>query len=263
MVISAPVMVLLGVGTVCSLVGVNVALKDKPKAKQDVVKILWGTFTVITLFLTIGCEVGFYNGALHIDLAHFGSGWFSKTFNTSLKATGFDAVINSLMLAPAGAAAACLDKSGKLTNKIFKGLFFGFLTGLSIEMLQFALPVSRTPSFSDIVLNSFSGIIGSTMYVVTEKITKSVSSKTANKQHEPEFIKDPKGGAYTQYVNTKPFVYSQQKIIVGKFAVDPKNKFRYSSLNKISMKENVKMYSPQVRELLQKIEDAKVKDSIK
>ena len=50
---------------------------------------------------------------------------------------------------------------GALFNKpLIKTMIIGFCIGLFIELMQFILPIDRTPQLSDFLLNGISAVIG-------------------------------------------------------------------------------------------------------
>lgn len=89
----------------------------------------------------------------------FNGQWFSKNFDFSFwNASSQDIIINIAMLFPVGIfVSVWLSKKTKLP---LWGLCIGAGIGLLIEISQLILPVLRSPSLSDIFLNSFSVVIG-------------------------------------------------------------------------------------------------------
>lgn len=86
----------------------------------------------------------------------FSGNWFSKRFNFLPYTFDLqDILINVVMLIPIGLFCAVNFK-----HKILWGLILGLIIGISIEVLQFALPIIRSPQLSDVILNTISSVIG-------------------------------------------------------------------------------------------------------
>lgn len=91
----------------------------------------------------------------------FSAGWANKPINFSFDhLTKFDIVINLFMLIPVGIFIVMLSKNAKWWQILLKTALFGLITGVSIETLQFILPVARSVQLSDAIFNCASAIIG-------------------------------------------------------------------------------------------------------
>lgn len=159
---------------------IHIALKNNPKALNIVSKIMLALYMLATITFTM-TQVSIGQQNIIVNFAATGD-WFSKVFDFSLANIQLkDFLINIALTYPIGYAVATNSKSSG--KGILYGLAAGFATGLMIEILQFSLPVNRYPSLSDIILNSFSGLIGSTACVATSKIYDAVKNKFFNKQN--------------------------------------------------------------------------------
>ena len=104
----------------------------------------------------------------------FSNQWANKTINWTFNVDKVDLLLNIFMLIPIGAFGVVSHKNKKLG--ILVGFVLGFAIGLTIETLQFILPVYRSVQLSDVVLNGISGLIGAIyyylIYLIRQKIHK-------------------------------------------------------------------------------------------
>ena len=99
-----------------------------------------------------------------------GASWFGKDILLSFSGvTKSDAITNLIMLYPMGYLTALLC-TGSLKRRFFKGVLAGVLTSFIIEFLQFALPILRAPSLSDLIFNSISALLGALMFLAINKL---------------------------------------------------------------------------------------------
>lgn len=215
----------------------HIALKNKPKLLKTIAGVMLGIYMIALATFTM-CQVGVGEN-VWINFAANGD-WFSKTFNFSLANIQItDFLINIALTFPIGYATATITKDKGPVNSILKGLAVGFLAGLTIELLQFALPVDRSPSLSDIVLNSLSGVIGSAAYVGTSKIYDAVKNGSRkNKIKQRENTKDLINECYA-YITIEPeHSASQANKNTGKvfYKYSKKLKFNVNNLRNLALR---------------------------
>ena len=120
-------------------------------------------FVVVLYFLTLG-NVSIDSNVVFMGL-DFSGEWCSKTIHLSLLYGDFgDVVINVAMLIPIGAYIVIIDNVFDKKHTLIKALVVGFIIGLSVETLQFILPVYRSVQLRDVLLNSLSTLLGAVIY---------------------------------------------------------------------------------------------------
>lgn len=143
---------------------------DKNKYGKIVVRIFLISFLII-LFFAVTSVVNINKSYVEI-IINFKNNWCSKAINFSLKSINkIDFLINITMLLPIGLAIVYCNKNniGILFLKLF---IFGIIIGLSIETIQYILPVFRSVQLSDILLNTLSVIIGGCVGFAYERLYK-------------------------------------------------------------------------------------------
>ena len=145
------------------------------KSTKIIVDILFGVYLVV-LFLGVTCRVSFDSVSTHIDFDYSGE-WMSKKFNWSFsKIGGSDLIINLIMLIPIGLYVTFVSKNISCVS-IIVSLVIGLMLGLGIELMQYALPVPRSPQITDILLNGCSVCFGALWGWVLNVITGFIKKK--------------------------------------------------------------------------------------
>lgn len=132
----------------------------KKEKVQKILTIIY--FCCYLCVLVIGVfgvlDIGEKYISFHFDFSHE---WCAKTINFSLSNIGkFDLVINLVMLFPAGMFILFLARHKKWWVKLLLLVCIGLAIGISIETLQFILPISRSVQLSDALLNMVSVFVG-------------------------------------------------------------------------------------------------------
>lgn len=110
-------------------------------------------FLICLGFLVFG-NVSFKNGNIVLTL-QTNNKWFSMIFLWgSFSVTNI--LLNIFMLFPVGAFCLCNFKK----HTFIKTLLISFVISVTIELLQFVLPVNRSTEILDVILNTLSGAIG-------------------------------------------------------------------------------------------------------
>ena len=141
-----------------SIIPAHIALSKNKSVLNKTLNVLLPMYLVLLYFCTLSTiKIGATTTAQILTNGE----WFAKTFSTNLtNIPKTDLLINLAMMFPIGFAVSAKNSNQSPLKTILKGLAIGALLGLSIELLQFALPINRNPSLSDIVLNGVSGAIG-------------------------------------------------------------------------------------------------------
>ena len=138
------------------------------KVGRLIVIIFAGLYGVL-LLLGITTKIIFQEGFAIIDV-DFSANWCDKTINISLvNIDKVDLFINIIMLIPVGLILVYFSKKS-LINKFVFLLVIGFMIGVGLETLQFILPVYRSVQLSDVLLNTFSVIIGGVLGIFYDTI---------------------------------------------------------------------------------------------
>ena len=118
----------------------------------------------------------------------------SKSFAINkLRFGTLDAKINLLMLIPVGALNQLkysTKKYDKMSNKakVVKGSLNALFLSVIIETMQLVLPINRTPDLNDIILNTISGLIGSSSCALVDYTKEKIENRIKNKNNA--FIKE-------------------------------------------------------------------------
>ena len=177
----------------------------------------------LTALLTLTeSSVDFYKTVINFTAS---SKWLSKVFSMSFYNNTFHTIENLAMLMPLGAMTMQNQKAKGKNFSILKGLGVGFLAGLSIESLQFILPVNREPDVFDIMMNTLSCGFGATTAVGAVTLKNKISS-LLNKEKSNEQEKTlSKEKAYS-------FEYAQQQ------SNEKSPEIKYATNIKNAMKNN-------------------------
>ena len=134
-------------------------LVKNQKAQKITLIVLFCLFLCVLAVGVFG-KIDIYNGVVKIS-ADFSAGWANKPINWGFEhITKFDLLINLFMLIPVGIFVTMLSKNAKWWQILLKSALFGLVAGVSIETLQFILPVVRSVQLSDALLNCASAVIG-------------------------------------------------------------------------------------------------------
>lgn len=114
------------------------------------------------LFLIIGVlfKVTFDSSKVYISLLYTKT-WFNNSFSLAFL-DPLSVILNILLLFPIGFTFPIFNKY----HSYKKIILFSFFVSLSIEILQFSLPIQRYPELLDILNNTFSGILGYQYYFI-------------------------------------------------------------------------------------------------
>lgn len=152
------------------------------KVGRLIVIIFAGLYGVL-LLLGITTKIIFQEGFAIIDV-DFSANWCDKTINISLvNIDKVDLFINIIMLIPVGLILVYFSKKS-LINKFVFLLVIGFMIGVGLETLQFILPVYRSVQLSDVLLNTFSVIIGGVLGIFYDTIIFFIRKKNRGKIYE-------------------------------------------------------------------------------
>ena len=108
----------------------------------------------IMLSILVFGKVNIKNGYVYVNFSN-SSTWFSSYFIWA-DFGKFNILYNLVMLFPV--SAFVMSQTNK--NVFLKTILISFLVSLTIETLQFVLPIARNTEIFDIVTNVASGIIG-------------------------------------------------------------------------------------------------------
>ena len=175
----------------------HVLLHNKPRFLKILTTILCSLYTVAMLiFTTFKVHI---SDIVTIDFLTNGN-WFGKTFDFSFaNLTISDFLINIAITYPLGYTIAIVNNKTSTKNRLLNGLMFGFCAGLTIELLQFCLPIDRYPGISDIIFNSLSGLIGASSCLGCEYLINKVSSYKHNTTYYRNKL--PKDYVYIQHLD--------------------------------------------------------------
>ncbi len=99
--------------------------------------------------------------------------WCAKNINFSFSnLTKTDVIINLLMLFPLGAFSTVIALRKDLKFPLVYAFLIGLSVGLTIETLQFILPVNRSVQLSDIIFNGISVLIGGIWFRIVSLFRK-------------------------------------------------------------------------------------------
>lgn len=133
------------------------------------------SFIILTLTLTL------FNTSLNMKVTKISfnpcSNWFNRPFNFKFWDVILnDLLINALMLAPLGVMVTQKRKAENKKSFIWS-LLAGLMLGTFIEVSQAILPYGRFPALSDVILNTFSSMLGCGCLNLCHKIKISIRNK--------------------------------------------------------------------------------------
>lgn len=150
-------------------------LARKTKVGKIIVVICSVLFGIV-LFFGITSRVSIADKIVVIDFDYTNK-WFNKTINFNIfDIDKIDFIINLSMLVPIGLVVIYFNKR-KLPNKLLMLTLIGLMMGLALETLQYILPVYRTVQLSDIILNTFSVVIGGVCGIVYDLIFNKLTKR--------------------------------------------------------------------------------------
>ena len=155
-----------------SYVGISIIhLFNQKRAVSVIAKVVLGIYMCCLVVLTLLTASSFSANGLSIYKVT-DAPWFGKDILlTFANVSKSDAITNLIMFYPMGYLISLLCK-GSTKTKFLKGFVISILASFIIEFLQFALPILRAPSLSDLIFNSLSGLVGASAFVVIEKVFK-------------------------------------------------------------------------------------------
>lgn len=125
-------------------------------------------FFVIYIALLVFCTTARFSfDGLNISLTYPNKGeWFSLNF--ILCDTGvLNILVNIFLLFPIGYMVYIFSDK----NNFVKCILISFLVSLTIETYQFVLPITRLTELTDLVFNTFSGVISGTYCALLKKLS--------------------------------------------------------------------------------------------
>ena len=146
-------------------------LKNKSKTLKPIIAAMT---TIYLCFLFVGTLTLFSKSGDTITFTfNFSStDWFSSYFIWGSFGK-LNILINLLMMFPVGYVVFTFSKK----HKFLKTIIASFLLSVTIELLQFILPIYRNTEVLDIALNTISGIISATYCWLLSKISKNTIFK--------------------------------------------------------------------------------------
>ena len=139
-----------------------IALKNHKRVLK-ICTIILSLIYFTLLFIGTTFKVTVLNGNLVIK-PNFTQNWFSLRFVMHNFSTT-NILVNLALLLPIGFITYIFCKK----HKFLKTILFAFLISCFIEFYQFALPVARGTELTDILLNTFSGVISAMYCFALEK----------------------------------------------------------------------------------------------
>ncbi len=154
---------------------------------RRIMSVFLAFYVVLTLLLTI-LTVQFNVDMIDISF-DFSGEWMSKEFSFDLFPSNFeDFIINILMLVPFGGFIYCLSKK-RGDKRILNAIYLGLLFSIVIELLQFFMPISRSPQLSDILLNTISSLIGAVIFMFLTLLRNEIYKPSVRKKHKVKAVK--------------------------------------------------------------------------
>lgn len=130
----------------------------------------------IILFLGLFLDVKINYSSIYINL-YFDNKWFNSPFIVA-SFSPLSLLINLFLLFPITSILPLLFKN----ITYIKIIILGFLTSLTIEFIQFALPINRYPELLDILNNTISAILGYIYYLILKSIRSGVNDKLSKQK---------------------------------------------------------------------------------
>lgn len=130
----------------------------------------------IILFFGITSRIVIDNNFAIVSL-DYSANWCDKTINFSLlKIDKIDLLINIVMLIPIGLTVVYFNNKS-IVSKFVVLVIVGVVMGVSLETIQFILPVIRSVQLSDVLLNTFSVVLGGIIGLLYNFVACSIKRK--------------------------------------------------------------------------------------
>ena len=130
----------------------------------------------IILFFGITSRIVIDNKFAIVSL-DYSANWCDKTINFSLvKIDKVDLLINIVMLIPIGLTVVYFNNKS-IVSKFVVLVIVGVVMGVSLETIQFILPVVRSVQLSDALLNTFSVVLGGIIGLLYNFVTCRIKRK--------------------------------------------------------------------------------------
>ena len=141
-----------------------------------VIVILCSVLFGIVLFFGITSKVTIADSYVIVDV-DYTCKWFNTEINLNLfDMDKIDFFINITMLIPIGLVVVYFSKR-KPFSKLLILTIVGLVMGLTLECLQFVLPVYRSVQLSDVILNTISVFLGGCLGIAYDFILNKVRKK--------------------------------------------------------------------------------------
>ena len=130
----------------------------------------------IILFFGITSRIVIDNNFAIVSL-DYSANWCDKTINFSLvKIDKIDLLINIVMLIPIGLTIVYFNNKS-IVSKFVVLVIVGVVMGVLLETIQFILPVVRSVQLSDVLLNTFSVVLGGIIGLLYNFVTCRIKRK--------------------------------------------------------------------------------------
>ena len=130
----------------------------------------------VILFFGITSRIVIDNKFAIVSL-DYSANWCDKTINFSLlKIDKIDLLINIVMLIPIGLTIVYFNNKS-IVSKFVVLVIVGVVVGVSLETIQFILPVVRSVQLSDVLLNTFSVVLGGIIGLLYNFVTCRIKRK--------------------------------------------------------------------------------------
>jgi len=156
---SISIYIVLSIGLVCYFIlpFLILVFVRKQNLRKVLIIIMLILFSLI-LFVGVTSVFVIKGNMVYISFDFTYSG-LNKNINWKFEMNIIDYVINTIMLIPVGISIVYFNHKNISKAYVLLALV-GFLVGISIESLQYFLPILREVQLSDVLLNTLSTIIG-------------------------------------------------------------------------------------------------------
>lgn len=149
------------------------------KNHQKVLKILAGIMlAVYFIFLLIGTtakiDISLPNASFYLD---FSSNWFEMNF-IAFGTGKSNILINLVLFLPLGFVVFIFSKK----RPLLKTIMFSLTLSITIELLQWILPITRNTEILDVILNTISGTISAIFCYFLKKLGAFNTKETIKKE---------------------------------------------------------------------------------
>lgn len=146
-----------------------VFLKNKKVLK--IIGIIFFIIYLLGLMVLVFSKVTIYNNIVRVFF-EFDNKWFNIYF-LWFDFGKINVILNLIMMFPV--SAFLFSQNSK--NIFIKTMIVSFIISVSIEFLQFALPIGRCTEIFDVVLNVLSGLIGYLYFKIVNLISNKIRVK--------------------------------------------------------------------------------------